>query len=1712
MLFDSGYGPLASRIVDYLVDAGHMVYVLGTGASESEQWQGRHEHDFAVVGPEDLPALALDYHVDLADGPGLPAWDGAPEQVVLRLTEVDGVLFAQCELRSDVRTRLLARRRCTSTAGVDPDGVREALAEACVDSLIALARGEEGAATVPLGEQQGNLLDEFHRFERGARELTDRARAAERDDQFHIADLVESPLEGSLSGTLDYPLSGRQLGVGDLEFLCLYLQFLVNARRSGTYSYDLDTAEGVVRKHVYLSPDLRSDDLERQLSLECYQLVRNRFYDFSSVFRSVSDPRVLVVHGDPGHDVDPGVLTLIYRPRDGVLRIRQTTGLPFFTHLRDHLDAYFSSVDRFTAGELDLDALTALPPELHRRFVDEPNRTDRPFAADQPIHRFIEQQAARTPDATALLCRSTRLSYQQLNEAANRLAHLVRNRYGVERGELIALYLDRTEHLVVSVLAALKLGCGYVPLDLESPVNRTTLILSGSRPVLVLSDTAHRDRLDGAVEGLPVLAVDADETRQHLAAQPCSDLDVPVSGADLAYVIYTSGTTGTPKGVAVEHRNFVNIATDIAECLDFRPDDRMLAVTTVAFDISTLEILMPLMYGGSLVLAGRADLLDTEKLVHLIEQVGVTVVQATPSLWHLILQRLDGRKLPVRALCGGEALNPQLAAQLVDTVDECWNVYGPTETTVWSTRHRLTGGAGCVPIGRPLANTRCYVLDERMHPLPPGVIGELYIGGAGVARGYLNDPELTARRFLADPMSPGAAPDRRVYRTGDLVRYLPSGELEFIGRNDFQIKLRGHRIELGEIESVLTGYPGIDRSVVVVCDPAGSEGDEGRYLAAYYAAAEPVDESLLRDHLAAALPDYMVPAVLVHLTELPLNANGKVDRRALPDPEQFRTGGHVPPATELEARLCALWEETLGRGTRGIGVTDDFFQVGGNSILGIRLVNRINSELGTDLKIRDLFREKTIRNLVPLVKATAGDFAYQEFVLDSTDRDGLYEPFPLTNVQQTYYLGRFNNFELSDLSTHVYTEFCYAEIDHERLERAFNRLVERHLALRTVFTDGQQRFLPEVPYYRIEFHELHSQEELEQLRHRYSHKSYDPECFPLFDVVLSRLDGVYRLHLSFDAIVVDMTSFGILFEEWIRLYQDPEHVLPDIGISYRDYVLQYARVRESDLLVRAQEYWQNKVDSYNLDMNLPLRARPSAVGKPFFRRRSRVIPAPVWKEVTNRCLRYGISPTALILEIYGRVLSRWSGQEQLCVNLTLFNRLPLHPDINSVIGDFTVLELFDYRLEDELGIAAKLRRVHDELLQDIDNNLFDGVDVQRLLKLHHNVPVNKIVAPVVLTSTLGNGDAASLFELPLDNSYLGVDYAISQTSQVWLDNKAYETAEGFVAEWDYVDQLFDESVIAAMHDAYCWLIERVAELDWEADPFPVLRTPDADLALIEAANSHRQPVSDHTLVSLYESRLDEPGFRDRIAVIDTARGASFRYGELYRDSQVLAEVLLAEVLPPTTDRRGDVEPVAILAEKGYTQVVATLGIMKAGAAYVPMNVEWPVGRVDEILTQAGVRTVLVSRAQAARPEVQQRLADSYRLLVVEDALAGGSADGEALPLPEVSPDDVAYVIFTSGSTGKPKGVTISHRGAVNTIVAVNARFGVGPADRVLALSELSFDLSVYDIFGVLAAGGTVVFPAQERTKDPAHWVDLVERHGVTLWNSVPQLAGLLADE
>jgi amino acid adenylation domain-containing protein len=603
--------------------------------------------------------------------------------------------------------------------------------------------------------------------------------------------------------------------------------------------------------------------------------------------------------------------------------------------------------------QLPISKFQVLSPAEQRQLVAPVERTVYP---DLCIHEWFAQQAERTPGATAVVCGGQQLSYREVQEHANRLANRLRA-MGVGPGVIAALCLNRSVNMVVAVLAVLTAGGAYVPLDPEYPSERLEYMLSDSGARVLVTE----ESLLNLLPTLPLPSVCLDRDRSSLRMEHST---APATGAlpnHLAYVIYTSGSTGKPKGVEVAHRSVVNLLAFMQRQLGVGPQDRLLAVTTLSFDIAGLELFLPLVCGAQVILATRDAVWNGATLADLIQQSGATMMQATPVTWRLLLDAGWAGSPDFKILCGGEALPLELAKRLLATGGELWNLYGPTETTIWSTVHRMDDCGGLVPIGKPIANTEAFVLDANRELTPVGVAGELYLGGDGLARGYLGRAELTAEKFVTHPFRPGD----RLYRTGDLVRWLADGNLEYLGRLDHQLKLRGYRIELGEIEVALEQQPDIQQAAVVLHLDTLGEQRLTAYLVTRGDAS--IDPSALREALSHKLPSYMVPSALVRLNELPLTPNKKVDRKTLAArPFEVPVSSvYVPPRTNAEQKVAAIWQELLR--TERIGVSDNFFDLGGYSLLVVQLQSRLLQQFQKELSLVELFQHPTVASQASLI-------------------------------------------------------------------------------------------------------------------------------------------------------------------------------------------------------------------------------------------------------------------------------------------------------------------------------------------------------------------------------------------------------------------------------------------------------------------------------------------------------------------------------------------------------------------------------------------------------------------------------------------------------------------------------------------------------------------------------------------------------------------------
>ncbi|GAA3983101.1 amino acid adenylation domain-containing protein [Thermobifida alba] len=1334
------------------------------------------------------------------------------------------------------------------------------------------------------------------------------------------------------------------------------------------------------------------------------------------------------------------------------------------------LDAAFAAYRGLVDALVDTSEAWRAPyrprlPELRRRAAAA---VDAEAPAPRPLHRAFFEHARRAPDRTAVVAPDgTGTGYGELAERALRVAGALAPL--VEPGDTVAVALPRGRDQAAALLGVLAAGCAYLPVGADQPPARLARVLARGRAALLLTDA------DGtaAAPEVPVLGL-----AEALAADP---LQQPrdVSPDAPAYLLFTSGSTGEPKGVQVPHRAAAHTVDVLNALLGMTGADRTLALAEADFDMSVYDLFAPLSAGGAAVLVEPEARRDAANWARTAVRGGVTVLNCVPTLLDMLLTAAESGLAelpPLRAvLLGGERVGADLPARLRAFAPGCrfLALGGMTEAAIHSTLQevdRADPAWSSVPWGRPLPGVRCRVVDSQERDRPDWVPGELWVGGAGLADGYRGDPAATADRFVERD-------GQRWYRTGDLLRYRPDGTLDFLGRVDHQVKVRGVRVELGEIEAALRAHPEVGAAVALA-----EEGPAPRLAAAV--AADGGDGTLparLAEHAASLLPAAMLPERIVVLDRLPLTANGKPDRAAVARLVRghSRGGGGTgdAPRGPVEQEVARIWADLLG--CDRVGRDDNFFALGGDSLLATRVVAALRAAGHADAGVARLFAEPVLRDFAASLTARGPARRAPAVRPDPAHR---HDPFPPTEVQRAYLLGRSPEFTLGGVGTYHYSEFDGAEVDLDRLERAWNRLVRRHDMLRAVFDDhGDQRVLAEVPAYRIAVVDAADTDPapaLAALREQMSHRLFDPTRWPLFEVRAVRYtrDGERRtrLGIGLDYIVLDALSIMTLYTELDRLHTDPDAELPPVEVSFRDYVTQVRA--DPERVEAARAYWRERIAALPPAPDLPLAVDPADVDRPRFTRRADRLAPREWRALAGLARSAGITPSTLLLACYADVLAAWSGQTELSLTLTLFNRSEVHPHISRVLGDFTSLSLTSYRRGPGQGLLEAARALQRRLGADLDHRDVSAGWV--LHELARRTGTAQPGVPVVFTSSLGVGGGEA--SMDLSPGFPGRIWGLSQSPQVHLDNQVLQVGGGLDVYWDAVEELFRPGVLDAMFAAYLDLLRDLAATGRIAAPDDVL--PSGQRAARDRVNAPAAPAVRAVLHEAVFAAADRAP--DRPAVVTD--GGVLTHGELAERALRIAAGLRRRGVAPD-------DAVAVCLPKGPDQVAAVLGVLAAGAVYVPVGPDQPRLRRDRVHRAARIAFTVGAGgdpARRARPEE----------LYAEPPLDA--------PVPR-HPDDLAYVVFTSGSTGEPKGVEVTHAAAAATVADVNERYGVGPDDRVLGLSALDFDLSVYDIFGLLGAGGAVVLPTEEERRDAARWRDLAVRHRVTVWNTVPALLDML---
>lgn len=1331
--------------------------------------------------------------------------------------------------------------------------------------------------------------------------------------------------------------------------------------------------------------------------------------------------------------------------------------------------------------------------ECKRNFTEEEKAKTKPFFLD-----YFYTQASKTPFAIAAQCHEQQISYECLNLVSQHVAqHLVQN--NITCGDLIALHMERSVYFLVSILATFKIGAAYIPLDLKTPTKRQRKLIDDSCVKLVLVDRLQEFPNVNQLEIKKLL--DTPVPYINLRSNLCS--------SDISYMIYTSGSTGSPKGVMVEHIGMMNHILAKIEDFGISQNDRIAQTASQTFDVSVWQFLAALTVGAKVVIFPDDEAWCFDLLFKGLEESQITIYETVPSHLTIILEELDRNSPPILSslrliMLNGEPLFPHF----YNTWNKYYptirmsNVYGPTECSDDVTHlvniEKKHTHSRTIPIGKTITNLQGYVLDEFSSPLPIGFPGELCISGVGLARGYFNRPDTTAELFIPSPFGYSA----RMYRTGDHVVLNNAGEIEHLGRIDSQIKINGQRVEIEEIEAVISSHEDVYQSAVIV-----EESGKGSTLFAFVNTKPKTRTESIVSFLKDKLPNYMIPTINnIQIVEtFPITSSGKINKKELRElkknnPPICSTRKHTVK-NETELTLVKICEEILN--THIDDTSASFFEVGGHSLLATQLVGRILKHFKIQVSIRDIYLLPTLADLAVRIEELLHASKEYDAPLPEITPDPInkFLPFPMTEVQQAYWLGRKGIFSLGDVSVHVYAEYESPELDLNKLEKAWNILIQRHDALRIVFDEnGSQRILKNVDRYIIGCLDLSLKSlkeieiEQEKYRKKYSHEIFPADRWPLFSIRAIKKPSSFRLFLSFDAMIIDGWSVDILFHEWMKLYKNIDHVLSPLELSYRDYVLSLGSLRSHPRYLRDKQYWVDRLDNFPGAPALPLVRQPQQINSQHFSRCSKMISKDFWNATQQIIREHQLSPTGFIAFIFSEVLLAFSGNEKFAINLTLFDRPALHPEINHLAGDFTTLTLLEVCGKRCLTLLQRAQKLQNQLWQDLDHHMFGGIEFIRALSASKGQDSSQEF-PVVLTSVLGLDDQQNI-DL---NHFFGREvFSITQTPQVWLDFKAYEVGGNLILEWDYVTELFQHGFIEKMHDSYCRLLECLTKDNtlWKSDRFNFLCKSESQARILYNSVNKEHPRT--LMYSDFEKlcRLHP----ERFAIEDCSR--SITYGELYRSSLSVASRL-------SSNRVDQGLPIATIMNKGWEHIAAVIGVQIAGCAFLPIDKSYPSQRIDSLLELSNTKAIITQTALQSELETFDYIKKLPKQAIIY--LNEAFIHKNKFRRKRMRGGDLAYLIFTSGSTGTPKGVMISHSGAQNTIQAINKKFNINNHDSVLALSPISFDLSIYDIFGLLSVGGKLIIPNPIHSKDPSHWSELLIKHKVTIWNTVPMFMQMLVE-
>ncbi|WP_429385033.1 amino acid adenylation domain-containing protein, partial [Mucilaginibacter sp. UYCu711] len=1350
----------------------------------------------------------------------------------------------------------------------------------------------------------------------------------------------------------------------------------------------------------------------------------------------------------------------------------------YVKQIRDHFENVLLQITDNEENRLgDIKLLTRAEENL---LLNDFNATATKYPKAKNIVDLFEEQVRKNPDAIAVIFGTEQLSYKELDDRSNQLGHYLQKQ-GVKNEMLVPVCMERSLGMIVSTLAILKAGGAYVPIDPLYPQERIAFMLADINAAIVICNDTTRPNLSTVAGLIFIKPDDALISKEAITKLPGH---TPPSG--LAYVMYTSGSTGRPKGVMIEQGNVISLVkgTDFVKLTDH---SRLLVTGSPSFDATTFEYWSMLLNGGSIILCSNEQLLDIEQLKTIIFNHQINIMWFTSSWFNQLMDTDDSLFVGLTTiLVGGEKLSEQHIYKFHKKYPkiELINGYGPTENTTFSLTYEIKNinGLASIPIGRPLANRQAYVLDLQRQLVPIGVQGEIYLGGAGLARGYLNLPELTAEKFINNPFSEDAG--SRLYKTGDIGRRFPDGSLEYVGRVDDQVKINGYRIEPGEIESVLNNYDQISQAVVLA-----KEDDNGqKRLVGYIVPADKFDKKAIQDYLITKLPEYMIPDVWVEIKSMPLTANGKIDKKALPSPEvsEMQSKVYIGPQNKVEEKLVKIWQDLLK--IARVGINDDFFEIGGHSLLAMRLVSVIRKQMKAEIKINDIFENPTIADQAQLLGHRHTKPAFSSITVQKRP-----EFIPLSfNQERLWFIDQLEGSVQYHVSAVLHLN---GKLNELALSYAIQTIINRHEVLRTVYLQNQgdvfQFIKPENEFYLSVIDGAHFKDDASGFTEYLRNLTRQPFNLSKDDMIrgtLINIDGQeYVLVVTIHHIASDGWSMSVIIKELVELYEayciGAEPNLPVLPVQYADYAIWQRSYMQNDALRAGLTYWKTKLaDIYPLtlptDYVRPSLSTNQGASEIFY----------LEKELTDKLQALGQTEGATLfmtlLATFNVLLYRYSGQDDICIGSPIANRTLY--EVEQLIGFF----LNTLALRNEVNGHETFR----QLLKKVKTTTLEAYE-------HQDVPFEKVVEVVTKERDLSKTplfqvmfvlqNTPDIPQLHFNGIQLSAEPLENNTAKFDISFTLTPDSFGLRGLAQYSTDLYSGETIKRMLGHFKQLLYAVINKpDERIDTLSLLDKAEEEIILHKFNATQSKKSKQKNLIDLFEEQVAK--YPKAIALV---------FGQHQLTYQELNERAnrLANYLTSCGVKAGSLVPICI--ERSVQMIVGALGILKAGGAYVPIDPAYPQDRISYMLEDTNAAILLTEEKYSAIISTVISIGNIIKLDTQWSEIQFHSANNPGISISSVQ---LAYLLYTSGSTGKPKGVEIEHHSLTNHLNWFVKQYQINNHDSTLLTSSFSFDGCMTSIWPVLITGGALHLASYNHF-EPEWILDYIFAHNITYYKTLPSV-------